>query len=69
MYLVDEFGRGNCSENEERKTSVSIKGPTKADYLSSNHGNYVVSNFISNSAKNISNYLPSDAKKAFDQLC
>ena len=68
MNLVDEFGRGDCGKNKVR-TSVLTKGPIKADYPSSNHVSHVVSNFVSNSAKNVSNYLTSDAKKAFDQLC
>ena len=66
--LVDEFGRGDRGENIARKTSTLTKRPTKADYLSSNHVIHTVSNFVSNLAKNVSNYLISDAKKAFDQL-
>ena len=68
MNLVDEFDRGNCGENEARKASASTKEPTEADYLSSNHMSYAVNNIVSNSAKNVSNYLTPDAKKAFDQL-
>ena len=56
MNLVDEFGKGNRGENEAR-TSASIKGPTRADYLSSDHVSHA-----------ISNYLTLDTKKAFDQL-
>ena len=57
MNLVDEFGGGDCGENEAR-TSASTKGPTRADYPSSDHVSHAVSN-----------YLTPDAKKAFDQLC
>ena len=67
MNLVYEFGRGNCSENTA-KTSALTKGPTGADYPSSNHISHAVSNFVSNSAKKVSNYLTPDAKRAFDQL-
>ena len=69
MNLVNEFGGGDCGENEARRAFASMKGPTKADYPSSNHVSHTVSNIVSNSAKNISNYLTSDAKRAFDQLC
>ena len=68
IYMVDEFGGGNYVENKARKTSASTKGPTGADYLSFNHVSHAVSNFVSNSAKNISNYLTPNAKRAFDQL-
>ena len=64
MDLVDEFGRGNCGENEARKISTLMKGPTGADYQSSNHNNYAVSNF----AKIVSNYLTQNTKRTFDQL-
>ena len=67
MNLIDEFARGDCGENEAR-TSASTKGPTGADFLSSDHVSHAVSNFISNSANNVSNYLTPDAKKAFNQL-
>ena len=66
MDLVNEFG--DCGENKRRKTSALMKGPTKGDYLSSNYVSHAVSNFVSNSAKNVSNYLTPDAKKTFDQL-
>ena len=56
MNLVDEFGGGDCGENEA-KTSASTKGPTGADYPSSDQVSHAVSN-----------YLTPDAKKAFDQL-
>ena len=69
MNLVDKFSRGDCGENKAWKTSVSTKRPTGADYPSFNYISHVVSNFVSNSAKNISNYLIPNAKKAFDQLC
>ena len=68
MNLVDKFGRGNCDENEARSAFASTKGPTGADYPSFNHVRHTVSNIISNSAKNVSNYLTPDAKRAFDQL-
>ena len=68
MNLVDEFGRGDRGENEARRASASAKGPTGADYLSSNHVSYTVSNIVRNSAKNVSNYLIPNAKRAFDQL-
>ena len=56
MNLVDEFGGGDCGENEAR-TSASTKGPTGADYPSSDYVSHAVSN-----------YLTPDARKAFDQL-
>ena len=68
MNLDDEFDEGDCGENKARKVSASTKGPTGADYLSSNHVSHNVSNIVSNSTKNVSNYLTPDAKKAFDQL-
>ena len=54
MNLVDEFGGGDRAENEAR-TSVSTKGPTGADYPSFNHVSHAIRNFVSNSAKNVSN--------------
>ena len=68
MNLVDEFGGDDHGENEAKRASMSTKGPTRADYLSSNHLNHTISNIVSNSAKNVSNYLTLDAKRAFDQL-
>ena len=68
MTLVNEFVGGNRDENEARKASTSTKGPTRADYPSSNHISHTVSNMVSNFAKNVSNYPIPDAKKAFDQL-
>ena len=68
MNLVDEFDEGHCGENEARSAFASTKEPTGADYPSSNHVSHIVSNIVSNSAKNVSNYLTPDAKKAFDQL-
>ena len=68
INLVDEFGGGDCNENEAKRASASTKGPIGADYLSSNHVSHTVSNIVSNSAKNVSNYLIPDAKRAFDQL-
>ena len=68
INLVDEFDGGDYSKNEARRASASTKGPTEADYPSSNHVSYVVSNIVSHSAKNVSNYLIPDVKKAFDQL-
>ena len=67
--LVDEFDGGDCDRNKARRASTSMKGPTGADYLSSDQVSYTVSNIVSNSAKNVSNYLTPDAKRAFDQLC
>ena len=69
MNLVDEFGGGDRGENEARRASASTKGPTKADYLSSNHVSHTISNIVGNSATNVSNYLIPDTKRAFDQLC
>ena len=66
MNLFDELSGGDCGENEAKKASASTKRPTGADYLSFNHVSHGVSNFVSNSAKNVSNYLISDSKKAFD---
>ena len=56
MNLVDEFGGGYRGENEAR-APASTKGPTGADYPSSDHVSHAVSN-----------YLTPAAKKAFDQL-
>ena len=64
MDLFDEFSEGVRSENKSRKTFALTKGPTRADYPSFDH----VSHAVSISAKNVSNYLTPDAKKAFDQL-
>ena len=69
MNLIDEFGRGDRGKDEAKKTSTSTKRPIGADYPSSNHVRHAFSNIVSNSAKNVSNYLTPDAKKAFDQLC
>ena len=67
MNLVDEFGESDYGKNEA-KTFALTKRPTRADYLSFDYISHAVSNFVGNSAKNISNYLTPDAKKAFDQL-
>ena len=67
VNLVDQFDEGDCGKNEA-KTSASTKEPTGVHYPSFNHVSYVVSNFVSNFAKNVSNYLTLDAKRAFDQL-
>ena len=69
MNLVDEFGESDCGKNEAKRAFASTKGPTGADYLSSNDVNHIVSNNVSNSAKNVSNYLTPEPKKTFDQLC
>ena len=61
INLFDEFGGGDCDENEARRASVLAKGPIGADYPSSDHVSHTVSN-------NVSNYLTPDAKRAFDQL-
>ena len=68
MEVVDEFGTGDCGENKVTKTSALVKKSNAADYPSSNHVSYAVSNFVSNFAKNVSNYLSQGAKKTFDQL-
>ena len=68
MNLVDEFGGGDCIKNKARCAFALTKGPIRADYLSSNHVSHAVSNIVSNSAKNVSNYLTPDAKRAFGQL-
>ena len=68
MDLVDKFGRGDCGENEMRRTSGLTKEPTGADYLSSDYVSHAVSNFVSNSIKNVSNYLTVNTKRAFNQL-
>ena len=68
MNLNDKFGEGNRIENEARRASALTKKPTRADNPSFNHVRYAVSNFVSNSAANVSNYLTSNAKKTFDQL-
>ena len=68
INLVDEFGRGHRGENEARRASALTKGPIGADYPSSDLVSHTVSNIVTNSAKNVSNYLTSDAKRAFDQL-
>ena len=65
MNLIDEFYKGDCSENKAR-TFALTKGPTGAEYPSSDHVSHAVSNFVGNFAKNVSNYLTPDAKKAFD---
>ena len=68
MNLVNDFGRDDRGENEARRASASIKGPTGADYPSSDHVSHTVSNIVSKPTKNVNNYLTPDAKKAFDQL-
>ena len=68
MNLVEEFGGGDRDKNEARRAFALTKGPTKADYLFSNHVSHTISNIVSNSAKNVSNYLIPDAKRAFNQL-
>ena len=68
MNLVDKFGRDDCGKNEVRKASTSTKRPTGADYPSSDCISHTVSNIVSNSIKNVNNYLTPDAKRAFDQL-
>ena len=68
MDLVYEFGEIHHSENEARKTSASTKEPTGADYLFFDYVSRAISIFVSNSAKNVSNYLTPDTKRAFDQL-
>ena len=67
MNLVDEFGGNDCDENEAR-TFELIKEPIGADYPSFNHVSYAVSNIVSNSAKNVCNYLIPNAKRALNQF-
>ena len=67
--MINEFGRGNRGKNDTRKASALTKGPTGEDYPSFDHISHTVSNIVSNFAKNVSNYLTPDAKRAFDQLC
>ena len=66
--LIDKFDGGDYDKNEARRAFTSTKGLTGADYLFSDHVSHTVSNIVSNSAKNVSNYLTPDTKKAFDQL-
>ena len=68
MNLGNKFDGGDRDKNEARRASASTKGPTGADYTSSNHVSYAVSNIVSNFTPNVSNYLTPDAKKAFNQL-
>ena len=68
MILFDLFVSSDCDENEVKRASVSLKEPTKVDYLSFDHVNHAVSNFVSNSGKNISNYPTPNAKRVFDKL-
>ena len=68
MNFVDEFDGGDCGKNKVRRAFTSTRGPTGADYPSSNYISHAVSNFVSNSAKNVSNSLTADAKGAFDKL-
>ena len=51
MNLVNEFGSGDCDENEARKAFTSIKKPIGADYLLANHVNHIVSNCLTSEAK------------------
>ena len=66
MNLVDEFSRGDRDKNKARRAFASMKGPIRAEYPSSDHVSHTVSNIVSNSAKNVSNYLTLDAKRALD---
>ena len=68
MNLVDELCEGDHGKNEARKASAPTKGSIRADYSSYDHISHIISNLVSNSAKNVSNYLTPDAKRAFDQL-
>ena len=61
MNLFNEFGRGDHGENEAKRASASTKGPTGADYQSSDHVSHTISNVVSN-------YLTPNAKRAFEQL-
>ena len=68
LNLVDKFGGSDYGENKARRGFTSTKRPTGADYPFSDHISHAVSNFVSNYAKNVSNYLTPNAKRAFDQL-
>ena len=68
INLVDEFGKGDCGENEAKRASTSTNGSTGADSPSFDHVSHAVSNIVSNSAENVSNYLTPEAKRTFDQL-
>ena len=69
MHLVNEFGGSDRGENKAKRSFASTKRLTGADYPSSNYVSYAVSNFVSTSTRNVSNYLTPDNKTAFDQLC
>ena len=68
MNLVDEFVGGNHGKNTKKKAPASTKRLTETDYLFFNYISHAVSKFVRNYAKNVSNYLTPDAKKAFNQL-
>ena len=68
MNLVNEFGRGDYGENKAKRASASMNRPTGMDYPSFDHVCHAVSNIVSNSTQNVSNYLMPDIKRTFDQL-
>ena len=68
MNLVDEFGKSDHSENEAKRAFASTNEPNRADSPSFDYVSHTVSNIVSNSAKNVSNYPILDVKRAFDQL-
>ena len=68
INLVDNFDGGDYGKNQAKRASASTKGLTGADHPSFDHVSHAVSNIVSNFAKNVSNYLILDAKRAFDQL-
>ena len=53
INMVNVFDRDNCGENKAKKTSMSTKGSTGADYLFSDHVSHAVSNFVSNLPKTL----------------
>ena len=63
MNLVNKFGKGDCSKNEVRRICVLTKGPTRADYVSSNYVSHAVSNFVRNSAKKSAITQPQTLKR------
>ena len=68
MNLVHDFGGSDHGKNKARMAFASTKGPIRVDYLFSDHVSHAVGNIINNFAKNVSNYLTPDVKRAFDQL-
>ena len=65
INVIDEFGKGDCEENEAKRDSALKKEPIRVDHLSANYVSYIVSNLVS---KNVSKYLTLNTKNAFNQL-